>query len=1078
MMKLVCLLVLAGVSLVFSTGGDFQTLNFLASAPYCYHHNIGGGAYNDHTVGKDQDTVESLEAQDFHCGDIISYMFILELSSNPVDAKQDLQMKVVWDADPTGQSGVGFGNLAGASVNLPTKAVENGNGFKNPGGTNPTQPAGGCLGKFGNDGGAYSNGNERVVILERRLTKPLFTPKATLEVTLQITNLEAGERVIVRADVYIYCLPGSRPTGNLQGAILWKVSMTDWSSISGGLQTVPLLGVGKIQGVDCTAVLTPVFADDFTASVTTYTPSGGIVSSFMQFSWNQGAYSLTNPGTGTYELHTFVTTCSMLHDGEYLYSQSACGCESTKIGFTQPQLFFNATGQYYIQPPVSMVEPYTGLTVNKYTAVDMTQYINYLYLNSAGVIVRADWKDGRIMIFTNVTVAPIPPSAFVPPATLCTCRRRTDIAWVLETSADTDATSIAGERQFAVNATRQFQVDSSHTQFAVLSYGATPTVVLGINAGNTAVNVNNAINSIQCGKSGCGTADGNVSAALVAAVDALDQSTRQFVGKVVIFVTNGWAEISTTVLRAVDYAVAHNVSVMVVSYQTIMTAFDLEALTSNPDYLLQRYTVGNLISLDPIDLTSRVCLINDAPCGKCCGFCDAACGTCRPVDTCPQVSGCATTTVLVGSCCVNVTSPNCPDKTATCEVGTCNAITNQCDYKQTCVAPTGPLADNNCYSYACNGTNGQCVKTPLFTSDKCVNRTCVNNAIVPTNTVCPTGDRCTTYSCNPLTGCVSASVPFTGTPANATSKCGRDVCDPAKGWVVVTQPGCVESCNLNCGNVDQCVNNFCTEPVPGSGSYACAVNTTTCTPPNLCYNATCDPAKGCQFTPKVCDDGSACTVDTCVVATGLCNFEPVVCTQAAGGLCSSTTCNNATGLCETGRKSCDDAIGCTLDACDPLTGQCVYTPSDELCNLNDPCQTSMCNATGGCMDNNITCPDDGLYCTNAVCVAFQGCNAQSIQCNTTTSSKDCSTVACVEEKHQCVTTKKTCSQVVTITVASLTAGVIAGIVIGVIAFIACAGGASYAAFQQLNTGGANAVVNNPLYKSQGKQGTNPLFQEQ
>jgi hypothetical protein len=30
----------------------------------------------------------------------------------------------------------------------------------------------------------------------------------------------------------------------------------------------------------------------------------------------------------------------------------------------------------------------------------------------------------------------------------------------------------------------------------------------------------------------------------------------------------------------------------------------------------------------------------------------------------------------------------------------------------------------------------------------------------------------------------------------------------------------------------------------------------------------------------------------------------------------------------------------------------------------------------------------------------------------------------------------------------------------------------------MNTGGANAVVNNPLYKSQGKTGTNPLFQQQ
>jgi len=87
-------------------------------------------------------------------------------------------------------------------------------------------------------------------------------------------------------------------------------------------------------------------------------------------------------------------------------------------------------------------------------------------------------------------------------------------------------------------------------------------------------------------------------------------------------------------------------------------------------------------------------------------------------------------------------------------------------------------------------------------------------------------------------------------------------------------------------------------------------------------------------------------------------------------------------------------------------------------------------------------------------------------------------MSCNEQQRQCISDKKTCSSAVTIAVATLTAGVIAGIVIGAVAFIACAGGASYAAFQQLNTGDANAVVNNPLYKSQGKQGTNPLFQEQ
>jgi len=140
----------------------------------------------------------------------------------------------------------------------------------------------------------------------------------------------------------------------------------------------------------------------------------------------------------------------------------------------------------------------------------------------------------------------------------------------------------------------------------------------------------------------------------------------------------------------------------------------------------------------------------------------------------------------------------------------------------------------------------------------------------------------------------------------------------------------------------------------------------------------------------------------------------------------------------------------------------------------------MCDATLGCVTDNVTCPDDGLFCTIAVCVAFQGCNNQSLSCNGTasesgTSKGDCSTVECVEEESQCVKTKRTCAVTVIVTAVALTAGVIAGIVIGIVAFLACAGGASYAAMQQMNAAGADAVVNNPLYKSQGKQGTNPLF---
>jgi len=1074
------------VSLVLATSGDFNTIDFVAAAPYCYHHKTGGGAFNDDTSGKNADTVESLEGKDFKCGDIISYLIIVEMKDNSTvtDKKQDLQMKLSFLADPTGQSGVGFGNIAGVSINLPNKPVENGNNFKQtaPGPLVRPQTAGGCLGKYGTDGAAFSNGDERVILIERKLTKPLFTPAATLEATVRITNLEPTERVVVRADVFIYCLPGSRPTGNLQGDILWKVSTIDFSSISGGQQTVPLLGVGGIQGVDCSTTIEPLIGPDWTAQVQTYTTDGGVVYSNMKFSWTWGAYSLDNPCTDTFELHTFETLCSFLHDGEYLYSRSECGCESTKIGANQPQLFFNVSGDYYDQAYTTVTEPYTGLSVRKYVAIDTTQYITALYILADGTVVRADWNDGRVMIFTNFQFTSFTQADFAIPTEPCTCRRRTDIAIVIERSQDVPSDALGAAKQFAANLTTQFQIGTDHTQFAVMTYGDSAQTVLGINAGTTELNVNNAINAISCaGRTGCGTgANGDVVVALNAAVTELQSSTRAFTGKVVIFITNGWTNTADQVLPAVEAARAAGVEVMVVSYQTIMMALDMQVLTTNPDYVLQRFTYANLALQDPIDVSSRICLINQFPCGEaCCGYCDAACGTCRPVDSCPTIQGCKEASRLVGNCCVNVTVDTCPDRNATCEVGTCNAVTNQCEYSAICVPPTGAAADGNCYDYICNATNGQCVISPKWENDACVVYDCVNNAIVPTwRATVLANTSCDKYWCDPVLGPQSESVAFTGTPANATSNpCDFDRCDPASGWVVEIDPTCNPDCTLNCGASDQCERNYCAGT--NVNNYRCEKNTTVCTVPagDACFTARCDPATGCKLDPIVCDDNNACTIDTCNNRTGACVFEPVECNS--NDLCVPSVCNNQTGNCEAQPLVCDDSVGCTIDTCNSTTGQCQYTPSDVICDLQDPCQSYSCDATAGCVGNNVTCPDDGLYCTVAVCVPFYGCNNQSLTCNATkkANSNDCSTVSCVEREKQCVREKKTCAATVVITAVALTAGVIAGIVVGVVAFIACAGGASYAAFQQMNTASANAVVNNPLYKSQGKQGTNPLFKQ-
>src|SRR5262249_17748407 len=63
-----------------------------------------------------------------------------------------------------------------------------------------------------------------------------------------------------------------------------------------------------------------------------------------------------------------------------------------------------------------------------------------------------------------------------------------------------------------------------------------------------------------------------------------------------------------------------------------------------------------------------------------------------------------------------------------------------------------------------------------------------------------------------------------------------------------------------------------------------------------------------------CDDGNACTVDSCDAATAACVHPPIACS--------------------------DDGDPCTVEGCDPKTG-CTHvsadTDGDGICDAQDPC---------------------------------------------------------------------------------------------------------------------------------------------
>jgi hypothetical protein len=190
-------------------------------------------------------------------------------------------------------------------------------------------------------------------------------------------------------------------------------------------------------------------------------------------------------------------------------------------------------------------------------------------------------------------------------------------------------------------------------------------------------------------------------------------------------------------------------------------------------------------------------------------------------------------------------------------------------------------------------------------------------------------------------------------------------------------------------------------------------------------------------------------------------------------MCTVGVCDAVTGACQLTTNTCDDGVNCTVDSCDPATG-CQHQAMDLLCDNQDPCKVYTCDPVDGCKTADFTCEGTDFFCIETVCVAFNGCSNQSLEC-LNSAEDDCGVAACKEEEDQCIIEARECASAVVVTAAVISTAAVIGIVIGVVAIVACAGGSSFMAYRHFNVAGNDAVVNNPLYKSEGNQGTNPLY---
>ncbi|RMG17300.1 MAG: hypothetical protein D6729_09400, partial [Deltaproteobacteria bacterium] len=320
---------------------------------------------------------------------------------------------------------------------------------------------------------------------------------------------------------------------------------------------------------------------------------------------------------------------------------------------------------------------------------------------------------------------------------------------------------------------------------------------------------------------------------------------------------------------------------------------------------------------------------------------------------CNGIERCAAGTCVAGA------APNCDDG-VNCTVDSCDEAADACVH-----TPSDALCDDGAYcngAETCDAALGCQPGTPVTcddgvpcTADRCDEATdaCVSTA---DDAACNDGNPCTADVCDPVAGCQNPNADGAACSVGAcSSTCSGGLCT-----------GCTCTSDAECDDgiactVDACASGVCThtrsDAACDDGAYCNGVET-------------CDAALGCQpGTPPSCDDGVACTVDSCNEATDACVHTPSDASCDDGAYCNGAERCDPVLDCQPGVPvTCDDGVPCTVDRCDEATDACVSTADDALCDDGSFCNgTEVCDPAAGCMPGTPPSCDDGDACTLDAC---------------------------------------------------------------------------------------------------------------
>ena len=376
--------------------------------------------------------------------------------------------------------------------------------------------------------------------------------------------------------------------------------------------------------------------------------------------------------------------------------------------------------------------------------------------------------------------------------------------------------------------------------------------------------------------------------------------------------------------------------------------------------------------------------------------CDPLSGSCvhAPMDiTCTDDDVCTVGDACIAGSCVPGAAMSCSDGND-CTTDSCDA-TSGCSHKDNfawCSDGDACTVFDSCGQGACSGTVRFCDDGNVCTDDACnIAAGCVN---LPNVATCDTdGNACTLQNCQ-----AGTCTPLSTMVCNDGNPCTIDTCNAKTGTCVFSATGteggycdadgsvctvqdhcaggaCVPGPQLNCSDGNPCSDDGC-DPQKGcthlNNTATCDADGSLCTAGDACQNGSCVAGKALS-----CTDNNLCTLDKCNPTTGTCVFDGAplngqAC-DADGSVCTlNDSCQN--GTCTPGAAmNCDDANGCTNDACGATTG-CSHSLNTALCDdgdgctVNDHCGNGACaGSPRDCNDQNV-CTDDGCsanQCTHA-----------------------------------------------------------------------------------------------------------------